>query len=68
MDLETILKTIISRSLNSVHAEQGLITLVSPDPADPTEKTLVHGAASSADQHPLRLANDMCSLMPEVWY
>lgn len=47
--VEDIIKTIIRRSIKAVRAEQGVVTLVGEDAADPT-RTLVRTMASSSDK------------------
>lgn len=47
--MEDIIQTIIRRSIKAVRAEQGVVTLVGEDAADPT-KTLVRTMASSSDK------------------
>ena len=47
--MEDIVQTIIRRSIKAVRAEQGVVTLVGEDAADPT-KTLVRTMASSSDK------------------
>ena len=47
--MEDIIQTIIRRSIKAVRAEQGVVTLVGEDAADPT-KTLVRTMASSSDR------------------
>ena len=47
--MEDIVQTIIRRSIKAVRAEQGVVTLVGEDAADPT-KALVRTMASSSDK------------------
>lgn len=46
---DDLIRVIIKRSIKSLHAEQGVITLVGEDESDPT-KTLVRTMASSGDR------------------
>ncbi|NNF03098.1 MAG: SpoIIE family protein phosphatase [Rhodothermales bacterium] len=46
---DELIRVIIKRSIKSLHAEQGVITLVGEDESDPT-KTLVRTMASSGDR------------------
>lgn len=52
-NLQEIMQTIIQRSLHAIHAEQGVITLVEANAAEPT-RTLVREMASSSDNQPFR--------------
>jgi serine phosphatase RsbU (regulator of sigma subunit) len=52
-NLQEIMQTIIRRSLQGVHAEQGVITLVGPQAGDPT-KTLVRDMVTSSAHLPFR--------------
>jgi len=52
-NLQEIMQTIIRRSLQGVHAEQGVITLVGAQAGDPT-KTLVRDMVTSSEHQPFR--------------
>jgi serine phosphatase RsbU (regulator of sigma subunit) len=52
-NLQEIMQTIIRRSLQAVHAEQGVITLVGAQVGDPT-KTLVRDMVTSSEHQPFR--------------
>jgi sigma-B regulation protein RsbU (phosphoserine phosphatase) len=52
-NLQEIMQTIIHRSLHAIHAEQGVITLIDANPAEPA-RTLVREMASSSDNQPFR--------------
>jgi sigma-B regulation protein RsbU (phosphoserine phosphatase) len=52
-NLQEIMQTIIRRSLQAVHAEQGVITLVGAQAGDPT-KTLVRDMVTSSEHQPFR--------------
>lgn len=52
-NLQEIMQTIIRRSLQGVHAEQGVITLVGAQAGDPT-KTLVRDMVTSSEHEPFR--------------
>jgi serine phosphatase RsbU (regulator of sigma subunit) len=52
-NLQEIMQTIIRRSLQAVHAEQGVITLVGAQAGDPT-KTLVRDMVTSSAHQPFR--------------
>ncbi|MCI0693552.1 SpoIIE family protein phosphatase [candidate division KSB1 bacterium] len=52
-NLYEIMQTIIRRSLQGVHAEQGVITLVGAQAGDPT-KTLVRDMVTSSEHQPFR--------------
>jgi len=47
-DVQTVIQTIIRRSVSAVRAEQGVVTLVGDEASDPTQ-TLVRTMASSGD-------------------
>jgi sigma-B regulation protein RsbU (phosphoserine phosphatase) len=59
---EDIMQKIIRRSLRAVNAEQGVITLVSLEPNEPT-KTLVRGMATSSQHQPFRLNQSLLGWM-----
>lgn len=52
-NLQEIMQTIIRRSLQAVHAEQGVITLVGAEAGDPA-KTLVRDMVTSSEHQPFR--------------
>ncbi len=54
LDPQEIMQTIIRRSLRAIHAEQGVITLVERQSADPM-KTLVRAMATSSEHEQLHL-------------
>ena len=54
LDPQEIMQTIIRRSLRAIHAEQGVITLVEQQSADPM-KTLVRAMATSTEHEQLHL-------------
>ena len=58
LDSEHIMSTIIRRSLRSVRAEQGVISLVDRDSGDEM-KTLVRTAALSDDEHSFHLESSL---------
>lgn len=59
---QEIMDTIIRRSLRSVQAEQGVITLVEKDAVDPM-KTLVRGMSSSMEHRPFHLDQNLLGWM-----
>lgn len=62
VDSEKIMRTIISRSIRAVGAEQGDITLVNEDPAE-SGQTLVRSMVSSASHSPLHLDQNLLGWM-----
>ncbi|MGK7369917.1 MAG: GAF domain-containing protein, partial [Candidatus Halalkalibacterium sp. M3_1C_030] len=62
VDSEEIMRTIISRSIRSIGAEQGDITLVDEDEED-TAKTLVRSMVSSKEQSPVHLNQNLLGWM-----
>lgn len=61
-DSEAVMNTIIARSLEAVDAEQGVITLVSHDPATPTN-TLVRAMVSSTNAGAFHLTEALLGWM-----
>jgi sigma-B regulation protein RsbU (phosphoserine phosphatase) len=62
LDSEKIVRTIISRSIRAIDAEQGDITLVVEDKANPTQ-TLVRSMDSSSTHSPLHLNQNLLGWM-----
>lgn len=62
IDSEEIMRTIIGRSIRSIGAEQGDITLVDEDEKD-TAKTLVRSMVSSKEQSPVHLNRNLLGWM-----
>jgi len=62
LDSEKIVRTIISRSIRAIDAEQGDITLVVEDKANPTQ-TLVRSMDSSSAHSPLHLNQNLLGWM-----
>lgn len=64
VDSEEIMRTIISRSIRSIGAEQGDITLVDEDEGKGnTAKTLVRSMVSSSEQSPVHLNQNLLGWM-----
>ena len=59
---QDVMNTIIRRSLRAVHAEQGLITLVSKNESDPL-KTLVRDMSSSSQHQPFHVHQNLLGWM-----
>ena len=59
---EEIMRTIVRRSLDAVHAEQGVITL-SEEKADQPMKTLLRTAVTSSEHRPFRLSQSILGWM-----
>ena len=62
IDSEEIMRTIIGRSIRSIGAKQGDITLVDEDEKD-TAKTLVRSMVSSKEQSPVHLNRNLLGWM-----
>src|SRR5690606_26100275 len=56
LDSEEVMEHIVKRSLKAIRAEQGVITLIDQEAAEPT-RTLIRTSSSSGKHPPLR-AND----------
>lgn len=62
LDSEKIMRSIVSRSIRAVNAEQGDITLVADDQSSPSH-TLVRSMISSSSQSPLHLNQNLLGWM-----
>ncbi len=61
-DSQKIMQIILKRSLKAVNAEQGVITLIEPNPQHPM-KTLIRGMASSSDREQYHLSQNAMGWM-----
>ncbi|MFU8862191.1 MAG: PP2C family protein-serine/threonine phosphatase, partial [Cyclonatronaceae bacterium] len=62
LDSEKIMRSIVSRSIRAINAEQGDITLVADDQTSPSH-TLVRSMISSSSQSPLHLNQNLLGWM-----